>query len=289
MSPVRLIILLVAAGAAIAAVFLVRSVQAPSSANAAAAVSERLAVPVKQVLVARRDIPVGKMVVVDDLRWQDWPENSPSASFIEHKSSPQALQQAVGAIARVSMVEGEPLTSGKFVQPGDASFMAALLTPGMRAVGVEIAPESAAGGFILPNDRVDVMMTRELDTEGKSSGMSAVRTDMILANVRVLAIDANYGPPTTQVEGKDASGAQGAVMVGSRATLELSQVDATLLGSADKAGDISLALRSVTDQLGQTSGATPTGRVYRDGVTETASGVRIYRYGSEADLATPAS
>jgi len=288
MSPVRLIILLVAAGAAIAAVFLVRSVQAPSSANATA-VAERRAVPTKQLLVAKRDIPVGKMVVADDLRWQDWPENSPSGSFIEQKSSPEALQQAVGAIARVSMVEGEPLTTGKFVQPGDASFMAALLTPGMRAVGVEITPESAAGGFIMPNDRVDVMVTRELETEGKSSGMSAVRTDMILSNVRVLAIDANYGPPATQIEGKEASGAQGAVMVGSRATLELSQADATLLGSADKAGDISLALRSVTDQLGQTSGATPTGRVYRDGVAETAEGFRVYRYGSEAVVATPAS
>jgi pilus assembly protein CpaB len=288
MSPVRLIILLVAAGAAIAAVFLVRSVQSPSKADASAAVERRVEIPTKQVLVAKRDIPVGKMVVVDDLRWQDWPENSPTGSFIDQKSTPDGLEKAVGSIARVSMVEGEPLTNGKVVQPGDASFMAALITPGMRAVAVEISPENAAGGFILPNDRVDVMLTREIDAVEKSGGKSSVRTDLILANVRVMAIDTNYGPPASKVEGEK-SGAQGASMVGSRATLELSQADARVLGSAQRAGHISLSLRSVADQLDQTAGATQAGRVYRDGLAQESEGIRVYRYGSEAVVSTPAS
>jgi len=281
MSPVRLIILLVAAGAAIAAVFLVRSAQQPAPAAAAIAVEAPKAkeVPTKQILVARLPIPVGKFIVADDLKWQDWPEATPTGVFIDKKADAEGLEKMVGAVARDELVEGEPVTATKLIHPGDQSFMAAMLTPGMRAVSIDISPETAAGGFILPSDHIDVILTREI--ESNASDKQSVRSDMILQNVRVLAIDGIYAPPAKE--------GQAAVLIGTRATLELSQPDASLLSTAKKSGDLSFSLRSIAD-IQSPSGATGTGRVYRDGMGQggSAEGVRVYRYGTESVSKAPA-
>lgn len=291
MSPVRLIILLVAAGAAIAAVFLVRSVQAPAPAVAAAAapaeVAKPVEIPTKQILVANNAIPVGKFVEAGDLRWQEWPASAPVESFMEQEKAPEALEKMVGAVARYDLVAGEPVTASKLVHPGTSGFMAVMMTPGMRAVSVEISAEVAAGGFIQPNDRVDVIVTREVEGKnGNSNGMN-IRSDLILSNVRVLAIDATYGAPPTEDDGSAPKSGQGQVILGSRATLELSERDATLLSTAKKAGDISLTLRSIAD-VKTPEGATAAGRVYRDGVSQDAEGVRVYRYGNETVATSPA-
>jgi pilus assembly protein CpaB len=286
MSPVRLIILLVAAAAAIGAVFLVRTVQQP--ATAAAAESPALAeapppveIPVQQVLVANNAIPIGRFVSADDLRWQEWPADAPMESFLVQETSPEALDKMVGAVALVELVKGEPVTVNKLVHPGTTGFMSVMLTPGMRAVAIEIEPEAAAGGFIQPNDRVDVIVTREVESTGSgASNAMGVRSDLILSNVRILAIDAIYGPPPA-VEGDTAPrSGQAGVIMGSRATLELTERDSALINTARKAGDLSLVLRSVAD-LAQPQGATGAGRVYRDGVSQDAEGVRVYRYGTE--------
>ncbi|MDP3492360.1 MAG: Flp pilus assembly protein CpaB [Hyphomonadaceae bacterium] len=293
MSPVRLIILLVAAGAAVAAVFLVRSVQAPSPAVASSAPAEAakpVEIPTKQILVANAKIPVGKFVAAEDLRWQEWPASANVESFIEQEKQPEGLEKMVGAVARFDLVVGEPVTTSKLMHPGTAGFMAVMLTPGMRAVSVEIAAEIAAGGFIQPNDRVDVIVTREVETTGANgnSGMQNIRSDLILSNIRVLAIDARYGAP--EVEGEEEAApqsGQGQVIIGSRATLELTERDATLLNTAKKAGEIALTLRSIADMQAP-QGATNAGRVYRDGVSQDAEGVRVYRYGNETVSTAPA-
>jgi pilus assembly protein CpaB len=280
MSPVRLIILLVAAGAAIAAVFLVRSAQTPAPAAAAIAVeAPKKEVPTKQILVARLAIPVGKFIVADDLKWQDWPEASPTGVFIDKKTDAEGLEKMVGAVARFELVEGEPVTVTKLIHSGDQSFMAAMLTPGMRAASIEISPETAAGGFILPNDHIDVILTREIETNGVQK--QSVRSDMILQNVRVLAIDGIYAAPPKE--------GQAAVLIGTRATLELSQPDTSLLSTAKKSGDVSFSLRSIAD-IQSPSGATAPGRVYRDGASSggAAEGVRVYRYGTESVSKAPA-
>lgn len=272
MSPVRLIILLVAAGAAIASVFLIKSIQQPAPAVAAVEPAKR-EVPTKQLLVARHAIPIGKFLVAEDLKWQEWPANAATGSFIEQKAEPEALEKMAGAVARFDMVEGEPITLTKAVHPGDASSMAAMLNPNMIATAIEIAPETAAGGFVQPNDRVDVVLTRGMPAGSQGPNtVSSYRADLILANIRVLAIDGVYGPAPE--EGREP------VLIGSRATLELTQADSTMLAAAKKAGDLSLTLRSITD-LQSAKGATPTGRVYRDGVAQGPEGVRVYRYGRE--------
>jgi len=284
MSPMRLIILLVAAGAAIAAVFLVRAAGSPSPAAAATVEAKPKEMPTKQILVAKAAIPVGKFVAADDLKWQAWPDSAATGSFIDQKKEPEGLEKTVGAVARFDLVEGEPITSSKVVQPGDSSFMAAMLSPGMRASSIEISPETAAGGFIQPNDRVDVVVIREIEHEGNGGAMQSVRSDLILANIRVLAIDGIYAPPKTEGEGTTG---QGAVLVGTRATLELAEKDVVVLNAAKKAGDLALSLRSISDMQAP-SGATGYGRVYRDGVSQSSEGVRIYRFGNESVSAAPA-
>ena len=281
MSPVRLIILLVAAGAAIGAVFLVRSMQTPAAAVAAPVpeAAEPVKIPTKQVLVANNTIPIGKFVSLDDLKWQEWPADAQTDSFIDHEKEPEALEKMVGAVARIDLAAGEPVTPGKLVHPGSSGFMSVMLTPGMRAVSVEIEAETAAGGFIQPNDRVDVIVTREVERKNNNSNGIGIRSDMILSNIRVLAIDQIYGPPPAEAEGETQSG-QGAAIIGSRATLELTERDSTLLNTARKAGDISLTLRSVAD-IAAPQGATGAGSVYRDGVSQESEGVRVYRYGNE--------
>lgn len=292
MSPVRLIILLVAAAAAIGAVFLVRTVSAPSSATAEIVQPEEapepVAIPTKQILVAKETIPVGKFVSLDDLSWQAWPADAQVENFIDQEKEPEALEKMVGAVARYDLVKGEPVTKAKLVHPGTAGFMSVMLTPGMRAVSVEIEAEIAAGGFIMPNDRVDVIVTREVESNNNTnqSAMQGIRSDLILANIRVLAIDTLYGAPPTEGEETPGTG-QGAAIIGSRATLELAERDATLLNTARKAGDISLTLRSIAD-MSAPQGATGAGRVYRDGVSQDAQGVRVYRYGSESVASAPA-
>lgn len=284
MSPVRLIILLVAAGAAIGAVFLVRSVQAPSQAAAsetAAVVAQPVEEPKKLILVANTAIPVGKFVALDDLRWQEWPADAPTDAFLDKEKAPDALEKMVGAVARQDLVNGEPVTITKLVHPGTSGFMSVIMTPGMRAVSVQIEAETAAGGFIQPNDRVDVIVTREVQDKngGGGNALQGIRSDVILSNVRVLAIDATYGAPLVESEGETKAG-QGAAIIGSRATLELSERDTTLLNTARKAGDISLTLRSIAD-IAAPSGATGQGRVYRDGVAQDSEGVKVFRYGNE--------
>ena len=275
MSPVRLIILVIAAGAAIGAVFLVRSMQQPAPAVAAVAPVEveKPKAPAKQILVAKSAIPVGKFVVADDLKWQAWPDGSPTGAFIDQKGNPEALEKMAGAVARYELVEGEPITNTKLVLPGDSGFMAAMLKPGTRAVAIEIAPETAAGGFIQPNDRVDVIVTREVEATEGANTVQNYRSDLILANVRVLAIDGVYAPPP--------AAGQAAPLIGSRATLELGERDTTLINAAQRAGELSLTLRSIAD-LQSPQGATPMGRVYRDGVSQGYEGIRVYRYGTES-------
>ncbi len=286
MSPVRLIILLVAAGAAIGAVFLVRSMQAPATAIAdadtPAAAPVAVEIPLKQILVAKNTIPAGKFVSLDDLKWQGWPADAQMDSFIDQEKEAEALEKMVGAVARFDIVAGEPVTKTKLQHPGTAGFMSVMLTPGMRAVSIEIETETAAGGFIQPNDRVDVIVTREVENANANANpLAGIRSDLILANIRVLAIDHVYGaPPVVDGGEEEVRTGQGAVIVGSRATLELTERDATLVNTARKAGDISLTLRSIAD-LAAPQGATGAGRAYRDGVSQDAEGVRIYRYGTE--------
>jgi len=151
------------------------------------------AAPTLQVLVARNAIHTGQIVKPDDMRWQSWPQGSLAPTYIVEGKRP--LSDFVGAVARGPIAAGEPVTEGKLVLAGTRGFMAAVLQPGTRAVSVPITATSAVSGFIYAGDRVDVLLTHVLTSQGSQSGGQSApsgqrsATETILRNARVIAMD----------------------------------------------------------------------------------------------------
>lgn len=188
------------------------------------------------VLVARTDIPLGQAVTPDDIQWQNWPSSTASSSFIRRNDQPEAMTQIVGSIARSPFLAGEPIRETKLVKGNGSGFMAAILPTGMRAISTEISPETGAGGFILPNDKVDVILTKREKVASRTGTNDVINSEIILSNIRVLAIDQTVGEKDGQK-----------VVVGKTTTLELKPDQAELLARARQSGTLSLALRSLVD------------------------------------------
>jgi pilus assembly protein CpaB len=186
MKAARILVLGVALAAGGAAAFLVGSDEEKKP-EAPAPVVQQL--PTVDVLIARSDIGMGVAVPADSFTWQAWPEATTGDSYVTRKSRPNAIAEFTGAITRAPFTAGEPIREAKLIKAnGAAGFMAAILPSGMRAVSTEISPETGAGGFILPNDRVDVILSRGA-REGDRSGGASPTSETILSNVRILAID----------------------------------------------------------------------------------------------------
>ena len=187
------------------------------------------------ILVAKSDIGLGQSVKPDDLQWQTWPAATASSSFISRASKADAIKEITGSIARAPFIAGEPIREQKLVKADGSGFMAAILPAGHRAVSTEISPETGAGGFILPNDRVDVLLTkRDKSPDGK--GADVANSVVILANVRVLAFD----QAPKEKDGQSA-------VIGKTVTLELRPEQGQVLARARQSGTLSLALRSIAD------------------------------------------
>ncbi|MGB3865395.1 MAG: Flp pilus assembly protein CpaB [Xanthobacteraceae bacterium] len=211
------------------------------------------------VLVAKSDIPLGKSVTPADLQWQTWPATAASSSFVRRDNRPDATTKIAGAIARSPFVAGEPIRESKLVMAGSSGFMAAVLPAGMRAISTEISAETGAGGFILPNDRVDVILSRR-GHNGDQPATEGATSETILTNVRVLAID----QMPREKEGQN-------TVVGKTATLELKPEQAELLARARQTGTLSLALRSIADANAPVASNEQTGR--RDTINVVRYGV----------------
>jgi pilus assembly protein CpaB len=188
------------------------------------------------VLVAKNEIGLGQSVKPDDLQWQTWPAATASGNFIKRTDRPEATKEITGSIARSPFIAGEPIREPKLVKADGSGFMAAILPTGMRALSTEISAETGAGGFILPNDRVDVILTRRDKNPDSKSAPDIVQSEIILSNVRVLAID----QAPKEKEGQSA-------LVGRTVTLELKPEQAETLARARQSGTLSLALRSIAD------------------------------------------
>ena len=252
MKAARLVVLTVAIGAGgIAAMLAGRSEKPPETQVAAPAAPETI-----DILVARSDIPMGHTLSPGEIQWQAWPASAATGNFIRKPDRPGAIENLSGQIARVPFVAGEPIREQKLVNAKGSGFMAAILPTGMRAVSTLIRPETGAAGFILPNDRVDVILTRRDGDKAVAAG--APPSETILSNIRVLAIDQNI----------EEKGGQ-KVMSGSTATLELSQPQAELLSQGQSQGQISLSLRSITDASQKPDATEDTRR----------GGVNIVRFG----------
>jgi pilus assembly protein CpaB len=232
MTPARIIVLVIAVVAGgIAALLAGRSDPPPPPAPAPVAQLETT-----DVLIAAADIGLGTKVSAQELRWQTWPAAAVSPNFIRKNERPDAISQLAGSIARAPFSAGEPIRETKLVKANGSGYMAAILPSGMRAISVEISPETGAGGFILPNDHVDVILSRRDKAAEKAVGSEVHTSEVILNNVRVLAIDQN-------VEEKNGQ----RVVVGKTATLELNPRQAETLALSRQLGTLSLALRSLVD------------------------------------------
>ena len=229
----RIVVLIIALVAGGLAAYLVSGTDNNTKPAAVAPVAQ---LPTVDVLVAKSDIGLGQTVKPDDLQWQPWPQATASSSFIRRNERPDAPTQIAGSIARSPFVAGEPIREVKLVKADGSGFMAAILPTGMRAVSTEISAESGAGGFILPNDRVDVILTRRLKNPARPELPEVVTSDIVLSNIRVLAIDQAPKEKDGQTN-----------LIGRTATLELKPLQAAQLESSRQAGTLSLALRSIAD------------------------------------------
>ena len=187
------------------------------------------------ILVAKSDIGLGQSVKPEDLQWQTWPAATASNNFINRGSKADAVKEITGSIARAPFIAGEPIREQKLVKADGSGFMAAILPSGFRAISTEISPETGAGGFILPNDRVDVILSKREKNPDRGAA-DVINSEIILTNIRVLAID--QAPKE-----KDGTNA----LVGKTVTLELKPEQAEMLARARQSGTLSLALRSITD------------------------------------------
>jgi len=260
MNTPRLLILGVAAIAAGGAALLARGLLGGGTPKVAAAILPQITT--SEVLVAASDLQPGDHLTAAQVRWQAWPHSGVDASLITNdkvQSSDAAVQ---GTVVRQPIVAGEPITDSKIVRTDAAGMMAASVTPGMRAMSINVTADSSAGGFILPNDRVDVILTGH-------GGDGINHTFTILANIRVLAMDQTPG----EVAGQKP-------MVAKTATLEVAPPQAELLAWAQSTGTLTLTLRGLADSTASSLAATAVGTsVANANARASGASVAVIRYG----------
>ncbi|WP_167558906.1 Flp pilus assembly protein CpaB [Bradyrhizobium canariense] len=256
MNTARIVVLTVAIGAGGIAAYLASGSDKPIPQAAPVAQLQTV-----DVLIAKSDIALGQTVKPEDLQWQTWPQATASNTFIRRNDRPDATTQIAGSIARAPFIAGEPIREQKLVKGNGSGFMAAILPSGMRAVSTEISPETAAGGFILPNDRVDVILSKHEKNPDHASSNDVVEAEIILTNIRVLAID----QAPKEKDGQN-------TVVGKTVTLELKPEQTATLTAARQAGTLSLALRSIADVNAVASNAD-------DPAPKRSNGINVIRYG----------
>jgi len=219
-----------------------------------------------EVLIAAQDIPMGTAITDASVAWQPWPKAAISELMIVKSSGPNVIDDVKGSMTRDAFIRGEPMRRDKLIKNGTSGFMSAILPSGMRAVAIKVdnSGDDYAGGFILPNDRVDVVKVFRDDQATKERGVEVLGAQTILTNVKVLAIGQNI----QEENGKK-------VVVGANATLELDPSQAEMVILAERAGNsnLHLVLRSLADSAGpaQTVGESDSGA---------GSGLTIVRFGA---------
>ena len=198
-----------------------------------------------EVMIAKADIAMGTQIAETDYAWQAWPKAAISELMIKKSEGDKAIDDIKGSVTRASFLRGEPMRRDKLIKGPNSGYLSAVLPAGTRAVAINIdqAGGTTAGGFILPNDRVDVIRVFRDDDESKVKGREVTGVQTILANVRVLAIGQNV----EEQNGKK-------VVVGANATLELDPDQAEMIIRAERlaGGNLFLTLRSLLDSGGKT-------------------------------------
>jgi len=239
----RNILLLVFALAAAAGTALVARGWMISERAALGAQHKPVPAPAAQfVLVAKTNLPVGRFVKADDFRWQAWPEGALAPSYLVRGK--RQAEDVAGAVLRASLTAGEPVSDARLVKPGDRGFMAAVMRPGTRALSLPINATTGISGFIFPGDRVDLLVTHAIETEGTGKRKSALAAETVLRDVRVLAVDQVLDDQTNKP------------LLAKTVTFEVTPKEAEIVRVAARLGSLSLTLRSLADEAAQEDGPT---------------------------------
>lgn len=223
----------------------------------------------EQILVAKAPIGVGQRLTEETVEWQDWPQLAVRAEYITKTALPDALAEMSGAVARFEFFPGEPIMQQKLVR-SDQGYLSAVLAKGMRGVSVQVAAASASGGYIMPNDRVDIVLSH--------SGTNSTISETILSNIKVLAIGLRLGETGTTGESVDPEDPKSNVFQDTAiATLELDPAQGELVINSSRIGTLSLVLRSIADYA-----QVPGGTIAKAGSVNRA--IRLIRFGRDTDV-----
>lgn len=221
--------------------------------------------PAVRVLVAETALPAGTYLKEENMRWQPWPSDMPipDTYLIKKTTTPSDL---FGAVIRRGISAGEPITKGRIIKPGDRGFMAAVLTPGYRAVSIKIGADSGVAGLVFPADRVDIILTHNVQ---ESDGSQHRASETILKNVRVLALDSRVDDET------------GKPKLAKTATLELTPKQVEILSVSRELGRLSLSLRALAKNEAELERLAKTGEPLQE--PEPTSG-KTYTWDAEASV-----
>lgn len=249
----KIVLLVGALVIAVATALLARNMLSPGGSPQAAASAMQVDASTPHVLVATKALPVGTILDAESFRFQPWPKDLvEQAYYLKGQVDPAKL---AGSVVRNAITAGQPLTQGAVVKPGDRGFLAAALTPGMRAVTVPVQLAASVAGFIFPGDRVDMMLTQSVVGGGEGEPLKVSET--ILRNLRVLATDQR-----TNAMGEDG---KPVVQPYSNVTLEVTPKLAEKIAVSQTLGSLSLALRSMADTPADIDAAIASGADLPDG------------------------
>ncbi len=227
MSSKKILLVILAIAGMVLVWFMTRSYLSNAQQQAQSAQVLTTKTPSAQILVAKSDLHVGSLVTKDNLVWQAWPKNGVTKAYYSKKTT--KISDLVGNIVRTPLNAGSPITKSSTVKKGASGALAAVITPGMRAVSIPVSATSGIAGFLVPGDRVDVILTHEIKASRTEKYQVA---ETIFKNVRVLATD--------QKNKQDDK-----VKVAKTATLEVTPQMAERLSIVKNIGDLSLSLRSL--------------------------------------------
>ncbi len=239
-------ILIVLAGGFLIAVLVAVMLQATLSGSKKELDTERI-----QILVAAKNLGVGKELKEGDLKWQDWPKDTSFTGAIIRDGEQPAMEAAHGKLLR-SLSQGQPVHFSLVVEDDKGDFLSANVGKGMRAVGISVKSYALADRLMRPGDFVDVMVTYKVTVNTRnnpeaSNLVSKYATETILENIRVLAIDNNDTKAVDEEEEDGKSKKKKKSAKKATITLEVTPDGAEGLVLADRMGDIGFALRSIGD------------------------------------------
>ncbi len=276
MNTQRIVVLALALVAAMGAAFLVRGMMGGGTPQVVASAAPEIAM--SEVLVAAENLTPGQALDPAKVRWEKWPTANVSENFVTRDAVASADEVVQDTVVRAPVLSGQPVSVTALVRGKASGYMAATLTEGMRAVSITVSTESGAGGFILPNDHVDLIITQK-----SNDNPPRVRARTFMRAVRVLAVDQVFK------EEKDQK-----TVLGKTATLELTPAQAETVNRAQGMGQISLSLRPIAETAAADAPAVKAADDgLGDGLSDNINGpakppgssVNVIRYGITARVA----